>query len=183
MAAVSSWAALAKEYEGDDAEESATEAAPSKERWLHIGAHYMNPYRPTFQELLCHQVVDPETVCLEQTGFFYTDLEAAQLFNRSQRWQMVMYQQVDTAELLASLKPLRCTFTKFSNECAFLWPVPGKKVQRRRGEGKRGRSSRQGGQEDPPEHLDAGGLEHPFRRGGPKPTFFLNFFNFFLTFF
>ena len=69
----SSWAALAREYEADGADEIVLESALCHERWLHIGAHYMTPYRPTFQELVCEGFVDPDTVCLQQTGQFYTD--------------------------------------------------------------------------------------------------------------
>ena len=99
--------------------------------WYHIAVHYLKPYRPTLQSLrLTRHEADAGRVFLEQTGAFFTDLEALRTLSLSARWSMEVYEMINTAEPVGTLNPREACFRRKEEEAASLWPPP---PRRRRG--------------------------------------------------
>ena len=99
------------------------ETIVQSDKWWHLGLQYMKPYRPTFQELQ-HQTNRAGQHLLQQTGTFYTDLEALATLDLSAEWTVEFYVLVETQTPTASLEPNQVWVQSYGEGMEAFWPPP-----------------------------------------------------------
>ena len=96
--------------------------------WLHVGLHYLKPFRSTLQVLSHVRDLQGGTTVLQQTQQFYSDLRLFASLCLALDWHISCYRVLSTALPLARLLPSQCHVQRFGPQSVEL-----KKPVRRRG--------------------------------------------------
>ena len=82
--------------------------------WVHIGHHYLKPYRPTVQTLEETGEAAGNTLWLKQTHEFNTLVRSLQRLSLMSSWQVTVYEMVSTKAPTASFDPRYCLVRRWS---------------------------------------------------------------------
>ena len=111
--------------------------------WLHIGVHYLKPWRPTFQTLEVLSQPSTSRFLLRQTGEFLGGLEACTQLDLRDVWGLQVWRLVDSLAPVEVLDAAVCLVEAHQTGVHHLWPVP-TKPRRRRAGGKRAQRKKTG---------------------------------------